>query len=60
MSVKVIKTTDDWEEALRIAERLWREGRRCGRERVVVWNHMYPERPLRTANRFLVFEEKPR
>ena len=57
--VLIVMTTDDWDEAGREADRLWRdERRRCGRERVRVWNAMYPMRTIRTTNRFLVFEER--
>ena len=57
--VHVITTMDDWDEAGRLAGNLWiNEHRRCGRDLVRVWNQMHPERPVKTTNRYLVFEER--
>jgi hypothetical protein len=56
--VRIILVTDDWDLAGKEAERLWMwQHRRCGRELVRVWNQMYPDKPVRTTCRFLVFEE---
>ena len=57
-SVRVVATRDDEQEARDLASRLWMdEQRRVGVARVTEWNRWNHDHPVRTVNRWLVFEE---
>lgn len=57
-TVTVVETYNIRSEAVSRADKEWQNGRRCGVESVIVWNRMYPERPVKTTDRWLVFEEQ--
>jgi hypothetical protein len=55
--VRVVRTYDDETEARIEADRLYGRGKRAGVASVVDWERSHPDSPLKTANRFLVYEE---
>lgn len=53
-------TGDNYADAVIVADRLRGSGKQAGVELVLNWNQMHPDRPVRTANRYLVYFQERR
>lgn len=58
MKTSIHWTGDSRADAVIVTNRLRESGKRAGVARVVAWNQMHPEAPVRTANRYLVYIEE--
>ena len=55
--IRVLDTRDSYPEAKIRAEELWTRRRKVGVMSTQEWNRYYPERIVRTANRYVIYGE---